>query len=412
VPDAPPALSRRVVVFCLEQYPPVRRYRSGIPRCPPKEQTTREKGSDSPGACASGLDTSRERVPTEITWHLTSACSTNCQYCYLGRRPLSPEDLLPRRRMLELVDEAARIGIPTLRPAGGDVLLYPHLFDFLDAVSAHGMSPMRIATKAFVSPEIARRLAEYSLIHEVQFSIDSTVPDVADYLVQTPGFCARALRSIDNALNAGLRVTGKCVITPYNIATVPRLYRELRHQGVEMVRLATYSRSGYHHREGLFNHAEDYDWFDKQLDALRAEFPDDSIHYQNGRPYLVDKQYPEQRENSWRKRVRCTAGRTSMLICADGKVIPCEQLPEIEELFVGDVRHQSIEEVWNGKKLDEITIHFPRERYRGTVCYDCDEFSECHLEKGYCIRDTYIQYGTIWQAAPSCPRNDRFVRVM
>jgi len=44
-----------------------------------------------------------------------------------------------------------------------------------------------------------------------------------------------------------------------------------------------------------------------------------------------------------------------MMICADGKVLPCEQMPETEEYFCGDISHQSIQEVWDGNHLRELT---------------------------------------------------------
>lgn len=351
----------------------------------------------------------RERVPGELLWHLTSECATNCQYCYLGRRSIPKSRLISKKRMLEILDEAKRIGVFSVDPTGGDVILYPYLFDFLDEHQTHQFIPIRISTKAFVSKEMARRLAQYHSIFEIQFSIDSTVEEVADYLVQKPGFCKKAMESIDNVLEAGLRVAAKAIITPYNVCTIPRFYRTLRRRGVGDIRLATYCRSGYHHRDGLFNHIEDYNWLDKQLDVLGEEFPGKRIAYQNGRPTLSQRSKQEL-QLAWKERTRCAAGRTSILICADGKVIPCEQLPETEEMFIGDVTVQSIEEIWNSKKLDEMTIQHPREKFRNTICYNCLEIEECHQKMGYCIRDTYQDTGTIYDAAPGCPKSDRFVR--
>jgi len=351
----------------------------------------------------------RERVPSEILWHVTSDCATDCQYCYLKRRKIPQSNLVSKERMLELLAEAKQIGVFSIEPSGGDILLYPYLFDFLDAITEHEFMPVRISTKAYLSKETAKHLAEYPTIFEIQFSMDSTVAEVADYLTQTPGFHTRTEESIRNALETGLKVATKAVITPYNVCTIPRLYRDLKNIGVGDIRTATYCRSAYHHKDRLFNHIEDYDWLDKKLDVLKKEFPDDQIGYQNGRP-MVGPRDIELRQEAWKGRTRCAAGRTSFLICADGKVIPCEQLPENEEMFVGDLTTQSIEEVWNSKKLLEKTIYYPKEKFKNTICYECEEIDNCHTKMGYCIRDTYHECGTIYEAAPGCPKSDRFVR--
>jgi radical SAM protein with 4Fe4S-binding SPASM domain len=101
-----------------------------------------------------------------------------------------------------------------------------------------------------------------------------------------------------------------------------------------------------------------------------------------------------------------------MMICADGKVIPCEQIPETEEYFCGDVSHQSIMEVWNGDRLRELTYGMPREKFKGQPCYDCEEWEECMGKKGNCIRDQALHLGGIYQPPENCPKYEgSFVRI-
>lgn len=359
----------------------------------------------------------RDRVPSKVLWHLTSACATNCLYCYLKRRRISNSELLPFERVLEIIEECKNIGVLEINPGGGDILLYPRLFEFLDVISEGGFIPIRISTKAPLTKDIAKKFSEYDIIHEFQFSIDSLVEEIADYLVQKKGFCKQALESIQNALAFGLPVSIKAVITPYNILTIPQLYRELRRMGVQRrIRLAIYSRSGYHHTDDLFNHTESYEWLEKQLISLRNEFPDDFIVLQNGAPQLVlrngapqpDPPQKEITDSSLKSYVesrnKCTAGRNSILICADGKVIPCEQMPEIDEIFVGDLREQSLQEVWEDKKLNDMTI-YPKEKLQNTPCADCGFYEACVVNRGFCIRDLYQYYGKIYATPPECPKS-------
>jgi MoaA/NifB/PqqE/SkfB family radical SAM enzyme len=353
---------------------------------------------------------SREDVPVLLIWHFTSECSTDCRYCYLGRRKVKP---LPKERVLSLIEEAVDIGVLGIHPTGGDFLLYPHLEDVLAALCRHKSLPTVLPTKSFLGKGKAKILAEAaSFVMGVQFSIDSTVPNVADYLVRAKDYCDRVFKSIDNALEAGLRVEAKAVVTPYNILTIPKLYRDLKKRGVSTIHLAAYCRSGFHHSDDLFNYPVSFQWLEEQVKQLKQEFPDDLISIQNGAPCL-EPLLPEARQKAWPKRSACTAGRSVVMICADGKVIPCEQMPETEEYFCGDVAHQSIQEVWNGDRLRELTYGVPREKFKGQPCHDCEEWEECICQKGCCIRDLSQYYGSIYQPPPNCPKcNKSFIRTV
>ena len=341
-------------------------------------------------------------APHSLNWHLTSSCSTNCKYCYLKRRILS---LTPIERLCQLIDEAAHIGVFEINLLGGDVLLYPHLIKVMKQLHNYKFLPMVLSSKSFLSEELALSLSELrELIYEMQFSIDSDDSAISEYLVGVPNFPNTIFSSIENALHAGLNVTAKSVITPYNLKTVPRLYRKLKERGVNKIRLAVYSRSGYHHSDDLFLSQNDFDWINNEIDKLNTEFTDDNIMLQNGQPGF-EKTSPESLKSSWPNRSVCTAGRVNMMICADGIVIPCEQMPETEKYFCGDLNHQSIMDVWNSERLKEMTYGMPQEYFKNTPCYDCAERDECHNIMGFCIRDLAVHHGDIYQPPANCYKN-------
>ncbi len=349
------------------------------------------------------------RSPFIVNWHLTSECTADCKYCYLLRRDVEP---LPKTKALALVKEMADAGVFQVDLAGGDILLYPHLLEVLGELRSFQFPPVAIATKSFLSKRKAVELANASgMVLEVQFSIDTDDAEIAKYLVGVSDYPERIFSSIDHALEAGLRVTSKVVVTPYNVLTVPRLFRKLKRRGVSDIRLAAYSRSGYHHTDDLFLNDQCYAWLDEEVVKLKNEFPGTHASIQNGPPQLEPNSREEQ-EESWAARSACTAGKSAMMICADGKVIPCEQMPETEEYFCGDLTQQSLLDVWNGDRFKEVTYGMPREKFKGQPCFDCEEREECLYEKGPCVRDLATHYGSIYQPPPDCSQHDLpFVRI-
>jgi radical SAM protein with 4Fe4S-binding SPASM domain len=351
------------------------------------------------------LDDNRHVFPVGVLWLLTNDCQVNCQYCYMHKPPLKQADLLPWDRVQTILKELYENGPLLFNISGGDVMLYPHIFDFLDLLRKYDLPLEGIPTKAYVDKETADRLAENDIVKSIQFSIDSTVPEIGDYLVQSPGFVERTFKSIENCLAAGLTVESKSVVTPYNILMIPKLYRDLKARGVSTVRLATYCRSAFHHKDNFFNHLDDYEWLDKEIEKLKKEFPNDNIRVQNGSP-KPDPMSVEEKKEIWDKKVHCTAGRNWLTICANGRIVACEQMPEREEDYIGDLKTQSVTEVWNGKAMDEYLIHPPREKFKGKVCYECpdDDFNKCQVMVGTCVRDIVRDYGTRWAPSKYCPK--------
>lgn len=343
------------------------------------------------------------KFPASLLWLLTNDCQTDCQYCYMDKPQVPQDRLLPFERVKEIVKEAHEGNVMGIYVSGGDVMCYPHIFDFCELMSDYNFHQTVLATKAYVSLDAARRLREYNYVKGIQFSIDSTVPEIADFMVQSPGFCERIMKSIVNVRRAGFEaIEAKCVITPYNIPTIPKMYRDLKAMGLSTVRFATYCKSGYHHKDKLYNHPDDFDWLDEQIKKLNNEFPDEEIFYQNGAP-LPDPKTKDETKSTWENRSACTAGRASFCICANGRVVPCEQMPEREGDYIGDLRTQSLMDVWHSKELDEYLIHPPKDRFEGTACFDCDEYDKCQSAYGQCVRDCVIHYGTRWCPSPICP---------
>ena len=108
----------------------------------------------------------------------------------------------------------------------------------------------------------------------------------------------------------------------------------------------------------------------------------------------------------FKTRPYCSSGRTQIVIAPDGKVVTCEQSPQEGEFVCGDVKFQSIMEVWNSEALKKW-YEPPREEFKETVCYDCDEFQSCIHGMGHCWIQVLKMQGRLWAPHPYCPKSEK-----
>jgi len=112
----------------------------------------------------------------------------------------------------------------------------------------------------------------------------------------------------------------------------------------------------------------------------------------------------EEKTEWFKKRAACSAGKWAFVLLPDGKVNPCEELYYHPAFIVGDLRHQSIMEMWNSKEWNDLLHPQQNQFSKDSPCSDCEEFVECHTGDGRCWKRALAAYGEPDFPDPYCPR--------
>jgi len=349
----------------------------------------------------------RLKSPIIITWMPTLQCGTNCLYCYMNRRPIPANGMLPDKRVRQLLEEVIGLQIPTMSVVGGDPFAHPHILDYLDMLLRAGIR-VQISTKMPLTGAQVMCLADIG-VKEIQFSIDGPNAEICDFLVQTPGWFNRAIKTIRRLIDAGISVSTNTILTSFNVRYAIETAAMLCDLGAYRSKLTNYTRSLAHHSESFWVPDDQARRVLEQMDDLRKTYPGRELLY------AIDKDYsemsPEERQKRWPPPPSCTAYVDNLVICPDGSCIPTEQIPQWEQYIVGNVRDATIQEVWDSPRMHRM-YHPPRELFKGTVCYPCDDFDGCHYQRGWCFRDALMAYGTIYAPSPNCPKAPRGLKLM
>jgi radical SAM protein with 4Fe4S-binding SPASM domain len=187
----------------------------------------------------------RPRV-TALAVELTALCNQKCGYCYNGWREdagksigsADGEQLLAR---LERLFSAWQLDRVTL--TGGEPLLHPQLFDVLELCRKHGVGLQIISNGGVVTPEIAQKLAQFSL-RFIQLTLNG--PDAALHEEHVgPGHFEKTLRGVRLLREAGVPVVGCIVVTRKNARRVGEICALWRSLGIEHIAFSRFSPAGY-----------------------------------------------------------------------------------------------------------------------------------------------------------------------
>lgn len=369
-----------------------------------------ERSSLVPDFAAYKVPIHRLARPLAVSVTLTHYCRTDCVYCYAERKP---NEELGLEEWTDIFDELAENEIYLVDVLGGD------LFARKDALSLLSEMVKRkfvffISTKCLIDMRAASRLAEMGigrpdvaphLQRPLQISVDSSDPHIADKLVGRKGYLDRARHSIENCIAAGMAPRVKGVLTSLNPDAAEGIVSLFEPLGVRDFHFVQYGRTHYRHDDALFLSSDEKLRLRDQAERIRAHYPHLAFNMQDDSGVSAVRYADWQK---WTSRARCSAGRAQMVIKSNGDVTLCDQIPQVDEFVVGNVKETGVISVWQSPRIEQF-LAAPRDAFEETPCFDCASFDQCHsLEgRGYCFRDSLFAFGSVFEAPPNCPHQTR-----
>lgn len=338
----------------------------------------------------------RAEAPLLLTWIVTTKCNRRCLYCYMDTQYSShaSDSTLAVEEIKKIIDEAYQIGTPTFRFSGGEPFLRPDIPDILEYLIQRGFD-IEITTKATLSKGMVNRLKKIGL-RRIRYSLDGSRPSIVDKMVGSKGFFLNAIDSIKLLKEANIAVDVSAVISKGNLADIPGLLALLDNLGADTITLTEYTPSlGRHHP------SFELDENDRHRIGEFIQTNSQKLHIQIYSD-LIPKRPASLACGENTGELFCPEGITSLSFLPDGRVTRCTtNLCNDERFILGDLRHQTIMEVWHSTRMLNL-IYPPRDYYHETTCWDCDQFDRCN-QQGRCYCFALMKSGVMFNQDKGCP---------
>lgn len=351
----------------------------------------------------------RLSAPLFVNFNVTTTCDFHCIYCY---HPLIPIfDYLPLERFKIIVKQLKEAGCESIMLTGGDPFQRPDFIEIVKLLQEQEMN-YSISTKSILNESTIERLCKECGMKSIQLSLDSDKQEILTYLTGCKeDYLFEFEKMVNNLHFYEVEVRIKTVLTSYNIVQMetflPYLYDQLCIKNIQLVK---YKRSGPRHTDKLFPSDLQFNKANIILAEFRKNHHDCIISSDDFEKTFTDPVVPEDfcKNDFFKKRIICTAGRYSMTILPNGEVTVCEQLPYDVRFILGNLAKENLQEVWNGplmKKWLEAPprIAFPKE----SSCFSCEEekYKPCHEIYSRCLKNIFITSGNIYEPDTNCPNS-------
>lgn len=345
------------------------------------------------------------KLPEVIMFIPTLMCYFKCKYCYA---PKNKVPLLSLELISRFIKQIHDWGIPTLFFSGGDFFAYPYYKYLIEMCYNYKIIPI-IPTKTILSDSDID-LLQKNKISEIQLSIDSINDQVVNSLISSPpGYLNDILFLIKKLINRGIKVNTNTVITSYNILFIPDLIEKLTELGVKHITLSPYARSLFHHHDSIFCSINNYLWLNEQISRLNGKLSNITISYK----YIKDHSFMDKQEKNkfYSTRPECMGGKNGLIILPDGKVTICEILYFEKNLILGDLKLQSLSDIWFSEYRQRLISQSDTFLASG-ACINCSDKNDCYRKKGKCYVRALQAFDDVRMPDPYCPYSSGGKRIL
>lgn len=324
-----------------------------------------------------------ESVPFRLLFEPNRRCNLHCLHCDIERRGTGDLNLELIERLLEEIGWGTYEMMPFI---GGEPTLAP-LVQIADMARRHHQHLNLITNGQRLTGELFESIADVTA--RLQFSLHSHRPETLARIM--PGLdLGRVSRNIRSAVqlarHTDTQILMGMVVMRSNLTELEDYVRAVHDLGVRRICFQKlYPFSSIHAAEGIegrVDPAEARPFLLKALDAAidLGVFLDTNVDELFGetrnaitRPSRFDPFQQTAHLIEWFRPGHCITAATALLVEWDGSVLPCCR----DHIVLGNLHHQSFQELWNGEVMQRLRASFYRKRLSEN-CRRCMSFYNDH----------------------------------
>jgi len=324
------------------------------------------------------------KTPKSVDIEITNQCNLRCSYCSHFTSQGDVDQDLPTGEWLQFFEELNRCAVMDVCLQGGEPFIRDDFKELVEGVVRNRMRFSILSNGTLITDEIAEFLASTGRCNSIQVSIDGSVDTTHDAF-RGKGNFYRAVSGLKNLMKHNLPATVRVTIHRKNVRDLEAVSQLL----LEEIGLPGFSTNAASHLGLCRQNAEQV-----QLTAEERSLAMDTLlrlnDKYNGRISAQAGPLAEARgwlemEEARKQGLECLPNRgfltgcggflTKMAIRADGVMVPCGLIPDME---LGRINRDDLKDVWqNHSELNRFRNRRSIPLTDFEYCRDCGYMNYC-----------------------------------
>lgn len=333
--------------------------------------------------------------PISVDIFITSRCNLQCVHCFSADDKKVQNDLF-LEDLNSLFDQLERNVVFEVRLNGGEPLAHPKIIEILNDLEERRFRKVMITNGTLITENVVKLLKSSGMIPTV--SLNDSIAEEHDRFRGVTGSHEATLR--------GLKLLEKNQVQYGINACIHRGNRRRFHKIIELAKKYGAYRISFLDLKNTGRMRENPEWFpsikdyQRMLPALNlAKKMFEEIDVSTD-VFLHCHPLHESLHEFKNGFISCSAGKSRMSIDSDGSVYPCNMVISDPKWSMGNVLHETIQEIWSNEKWSP---------FRGGVeigdlsaCNECSRKSKC-IDL-FCRLYPYVTTGDFFAPHPNCIR--------
>ena len=318
---------------------------------------------------------------------ITNACNLTCAHCYVqsGKR-LRGE--LTGTEWVTVLEQARCLGAFELNVSGGEPLLHRNFWDIAEYIATVPTFNANLNTNGTQQIEGHENVLARAF-KSVQISLDDVIPERHDAFRGKHGSFVKAVRTIEHLVKVGVETNVAFTLTPQNIGVLNDVIEFCERIGVSALNIGLLAGIGRARANYLLQVTPRSSSTSAFFRAVYHALRDLAVRQTSLRLLFPFRIREAERETLTEKRFICSGDTTQIVyVLADGTISPCDKMPS-EAFGYGNIRENSLADVWNSERMRAFKLMSPRELPK---CRACPHLQVCG---GACIARAYQDGGSI-----------------
>jgi radical SAM protein with 4Fe4S-binding SPASM domain len=300
-------------------------------------------------------------APYRMDLALTYRCNNACHHCY--NLPGRAKNELNTQQWKDVLSKLWQIGIPHIVFTGGEPTLRNDLPELIRHSEHLGqINGINTNGRKLKDNRMLKRYRDAGLDH-IQITIESSIPEVHDQMVNHPGAWRETVAGIQNAVNENFYVMTNSTLLHTNQNSLGNTLDFLANIGVQTVGLNALIHSG--RGTNVSTGLEENELLPLLQLAVRK-----TNENRQKLIWYTPTQYCHFDPVQLRLGVKgCSAASYAMCVEPDGSVIPCQSYYSP----LGNI----LSEPWEGIWKHELAINLREHKFAPINCLPCPLFTEC-----------------------------------